>query len=153
MQLSLEAVIPIVGGIIVILLIWAFWPKSNPLRENTKLSSKGPGNMRFVCARCNGEFNHTKRTVAAWEKGNHRAFCDACHKKWRDNQPPKSPALHPAQSTPQPFANPSPSRTVATKHEAYHQTTSVQRGRSGCLGMIAILVFVPAILFILIASA
>lgn len=152
MQLLLEAVVPIVGGIVLILLIWAFWLKSKSLRENTTLSSKGPGNMRFVCVRCAGEFNHTKRTVAAWEKGNHRAFCDACHKKWRDSQPPKSPALQPGLSTPQPLANPSSSRTVAKQHGSDRHAASAQQERSGCLGMIAILVFVPVILLVLIAA-
>jgi len=48
----------------------------------------GPANLRFTCAGCSGEFTHSRRTLAAWQKGTRKFFCNACHTKWQGSHPP-----------------------------------------------------------------
>lgn len=144
MQLSVEVAAAIAAGIAVLLLAVWWRIKSRASRVANRPVARGPNNMRFICAGCSGEFTHTKRTVAAWEKGSRRVFCDACHKKWRNAQPTQSPGT-----------------TVPREHTRQRDSTSPpvprfnvrSQSRSGCLGIAVFMVVIPVILFALATHA
>jgi hypothetical protein len=51
--------------------------------------ANGPANLRFTCAGCSGQFTHSRRTLAAWNKGTRKFVCNACHTKWHGVLPPR----------------------------------------------------------------
>jgi len=118
--------------------------------------TRGPDNLHFVCAGCGGQFTHTKRTVAAWEKGSRRFFCNSCHKSWRQAQPanPAQPA-GPAQP-----AHPVRAEPAARPAGVFSQESSRSRGvsntarhvgsgrRSGCLTVLVVLVVLPITIYV-----
>ncbi|MET0336079.1 MAG: hypothetical protein ABW190_17580 [Rhizobacter sp.] len=38
-----------------------------------------PANLRYTCAGCASQFTHSRRTLAAREKGAKSFYCNACH--------------------------------------------------------------------------
>lgn len=142
MKLSIDLYASIAAGIAILLLVvWRFKARSS--RISHRPVARGPGNMRFVCAGCSGQFTHTKRTVAAWEKGSRQVFCNACHKKWRNAQPRQAP--------------PSQAEGAGTSGETSNARETVRRpapafrglrdSRSGCLGIVVLMVVIPVALF------
>ena len=92
--------------------------------------SRGPNNLHFVCAGCNGQFTHTKRTVSAWERGSRRFFCDSCHRSWRE-------------------ANPGAPAPAQASRAAYRQSSprGLVPARSGCMSVIVVVAVLPLLLY------
>lgn len=76
-------------------LLWLH--RRGPLTRNV-VHGKGrkagavPTKLRYTCAGCSGQFTHSRRTLAAREKGAKSFYCNACHtrsitvpkpKKWQ----------------------------------------------------------------------
>jgi hypothetical protein len=83
----------------------------------------GPANLRFTCAGCSGKFTHSRRTLSAWEKGGRSFFCNACHTKW--------------QSTHAPSGHGRAARII---------TVDGPPSKRGCLGVLVLMLVVPAVL-------
>ena len=145
------------GAVVVTIVVVSFFlrAKTQKTAIAPRQMSRGPANLRFSCAGCSAQFNHTKRTIAAWEKGTRRFFCNACHTKWRDSRPSQ-----PAQQN-----KDAPSDTQAST--AGRAATSTRAGSapsrhfssqpkgagsgSGCLGAMALLIAVPVALVFVVA--
>lgn len=140
----------IVGGVFVavILLIAITMSGRKQTRTTTRPASRGPSSMQFVCAGCSQQFTHTKRTVAAWEKGTRRLFCNACHQKWRGSRPPQEPQASGSAGSrgqvPQPSASPARTSTKSSVRTHYSSAES----RSGCLGFAVLFVVLPVVFFV-----
>jgi len=76
-----------------------------------------PPHTVFKCGRCNTASRHGNRTIEAWRRGKTRFFCTPCHLKWLQSRP---------------------------RHEQDTYSGHGRTGGSGCLGVIAILVVLPA---------
>ena len=125
MQLSSTVIAILVAAVVIVVLVSLF-RRSAPRRS----SSRGPGNLHFVCAGCKQQFTHTKRTVAAWERGSRRFFCNTCHRSWRE-------------------ANPGPPAEAQAPREAARTPSSrgVVPARSGCLSVIVVVAVVPLVAY------
>lgn len=95
--------------------------------SNRRTRPRGPGNARYVCARCSGEFLHSNRTISAWEKGTKRIFCDGCHKQWISKQPPR----------------PNAESSLRTMRVDAHQGASRP---SGCFAVVLLVAIIPTVL-------
>lgn len=156
MQFSDNTLLMIGGAsVALILLIAIARAKSKQTRKTTRPASRGPASMQFICAGCSQQFTHTKRTVAAWEKGTRRFFCNACHQKWRGSRPPQeaqtsgsvgSPG-HVPQSAPVSPASASVAARAFTK-QSVQARYSTHESRSGCLGVAVLFVVLPVIFFV-----
>ncbi len=93
--------------------------RSKRTRSVGRKLASGPANLRFTCAGCKGEFTHSRRTIAAWDKGQRSFFCNACHTKWLGANPPSG------------------------KRGAARVITGPGKGGNGCLGVAILLVAVP----------
>jgi len=137
--------------IVVILLGLLAWRRRTGGSSATKTAAfRGPTNMYFTCAGCSGQFAHTKRTVAAWEKGSRRVFCDACHRKWRNAQPPQTSSARAAASAAPSRASVGrgkPDRIPGLAH------SSEAKAPGGCLGVVLLMLLVPFIVLALAANA
>ncbi len=148
MQVSAEFAAGI-AALVALAIGFVVWRRYAGRSPRARASSfRGPTSMYFTCAGCSRQFPHTKRTVAAWEKGSRRVFCNSCHKKWRNAQPPKGQSSDPVWGAVQrneevPLALPRSTRTHAP-------ATS---GRGGCLSVAVLLLLVPVILLAVTASA
>jgi hypothetical protein len=80
------------------------------------LPKSQPKSQFFKCSRCNATSRHNDRTIEAWHNNKTKFFCQACHAKWLQSRPPQQREQH--------F-----SRSAASG--------------SGCLGVVAVLVFLP----------
>jgi hypothetical protein len=78
-----------------------------------------PKETHFRCARCNARAPHTERTIEAWRQKKTKFFCQSCHKQWLESQPAQ---------------------------QRYAGATATSRGRSGCLGVMTLLVVLPTAL-------
>ena len=125
MQLSSTVIAILVAAVVVVVLVSLF-RRSAPRRS----SSRGPSNLHFVCAGCKRQFAHTKRTVAAWERGSRRFFCNTFHRSWRE-------------------ANPGPPAEAQAPREAVRTSSSrgVVPARSGCLSVIVVVAVVPLVAY------
>lgn len=114
---------------------------------------RGPANLRFTCAGCSEQFTHTRRTLGAWEKGTRRFYCNECHKKWRNSQPPQ-----PLQREGSPGATYASLRRNGSGSSSppFQQRTSARpvkaNAGSGCLGMLVLAVAVPIGLAFVVAQ-
>ena len=112
--------------------------------------ARGPANLNYVCARCSAQVTHTKRTLAAWEKGSRKFFCNDCHKNWREAQPPREPQGQPSTSR-------APEQRTTVRAAPPPARSPVPRGlapaRSGCFTVLVVVVVVPVVGFIVILSA
>ena len=152
MNVTAEIVAAAVGLLVALVAVVA-WRKSAVRSSSTSgRVFRGPSEMHFTCARCSAQVTHTKRTIAAWEKGSRRIFCDACHKKWRNAQPPREApngagggVASRAGAVTTARALSSEASTSRTQYPAYASETKAPRG---CLGVALIMVLVPtAILY------
>ena len=89
MRLTTELLFGTGAALFVALLVVLFFRARTAAQRRVvaRPATRGPATLRFTCARCTEQFNHTKRTLGAWEKGTRRFYCNACHGKWRDAQP------------------------------------------------------------------
>ena len=148
MQLSAELAAA-VAALVAVAVGFAIWRRSSGRSSAAKTPSfRGPTSMHFTCAGCSGQFPHTKRTVAAWEKGSRRVFCDACHKSWRNARPPKVRSSSPAENA---VHRPAAGTFTPTRPAAAHSSNNT--GRSGCLGVVLLLLLVPVVLFAVVTNA
>lgn len=156
MQFS-DNLLLMVGGalIIIIFLIVIVSASSTQTRKASRPTPRGPASMQFACAGCSQQFTHTKRTVAAWEKGTRHFFCNACHQKWRGSRPPQesqasglagSPSQVP-QSSPASPARASAAAGALAKSSVRPRYSSAE-SRSGCLGIAVLIIVLPAIFFV-----
>jgi DNA-directed RNA polymerase subunit RPC12/RpoP len=127
-------------------------------RKSERAMSRGPANLRYVCAGCSEQFTHTRRTLGAWEKGTRRLFCNACHTKWRGSHPlQQGQGSAAAGPSAQPTAGrraepPSPSGTGFTSR--LNVTAARASSGRGCLGVTVLLIAVPvAVAFIVLQYA
>jgi hypothetical protein len=145
-QLGPWLIAGIVGAALVLLVVVALVRKrlGNAPSKIRSSQPSGPDNLNYVCAGCNGQFAHSRRTVGAWEKGTRRFYCNVCHKKWRNQQPPPD--------TPPPIRAPVQSgRSLPSSAGAYTATSArvqpppaSRSGRSGCLTVIVLALLLPA---------
>jgi hypothetical protein len=129
MQLSPTVIAALVAALVVVVVV-VLLRQRGPRRTHTS-SYRGPDNLHFVCAGCKGQFTHTKRTVAAWERGSRRLFCNSCHRSWREGNPGAS--RDGAQAPRQAARSASPRRLAPT--------------RSGCLSVVVVAAVLPLLLY------
>ena len=148
MHLSVELAAAI-AVLVAVALGFVVWRRNAGRSSRAKPSSfRGPASMHFTCAGCSGQFPHSKRTVAAWEKGSRRVFCNACHKKWRNAQPPQRQASDPVWGAVQ------RNEEVPLTQMRSKPTQALEKsGRSGCLSVMVLLLLVPAILLATVGYA
>ena len=132
-------------------------------RQYQKSDFSGPQSVRFTCAKCSKEFNHTRRTIAAWEKGSRRIFCNGCHKKWIDSRPARDGSFKSDDSSGPWYLDATPTRVEPREARSVEPRFEPRRrhersyrsggsGRSGCLGVVAASI-VPAALFFALVRA
>ena len=126
------------------------------LRRPTKRSKEhgakthGPANLRYICARCSNQETHTKRTLSAWEKGNRKFFCNSCHKRWREAQPPQEQQ----NQTHLPSVTKSKLHTRDTSPSRHFPVQSgLVPKQSGCLTVIFVIAVIPTAIAIISAYA
>jgi len=76
---------------------------------------RSPKEKSFRCSRCSAVSQHTSRTINAWHAGKTKFFCGSCHSEWLRS--------HPAARA------------------SVRESNGGQR--SGCLGVLACLIFIP----------
>jgi hypothetical protein len=156
-QLSDNLLIAIGGAlaavILLVLIVRIISMRSRTLRRT---SSGGPGSMRFICVGCAQQFTHTKRTVAAWESGTRRLFCNSCHKEWLRSRPPQT--SQPSGSFTQ-GGRASQARSMSqASNGAFGRTrprTTYTSGesRGGCLGISVFFVLLPVVILFVATNA
>lgn len=80
---------------------------------------KVPEQKSFRCARCAKTCQHTPRTINVWRDGKSKFFCNSCHSEWVRSHP----------------------NTQGDRRRG-------AGSRSGCLGALACLIFIPAALIL-----
>lgn len=136
-----------IAGVVVLLVVVValVLKRSANAPSNIRRSQpSGPDKLNYVCAGCAGQFAHSRRTVAAWEKGTRRFYCNVCHKKWRNQQPPpeaQSPVRVPVQSG---RSSTSSAGAYSTKSTRAQSATASQSSRGGCLTVIVLAIVIPA---------
>lgn len=126
------------------------WRRSRSRSTGRPAAFRGADHMRFTCAGCSGQFAHTKRTVAAWEKGSRRIFCDACHRKWLDARPPRLPSARADAVIPS-YARSGRNRTDRVPGAI--RTSPEARASGGCLGVAILMILVPVAVSTWVANA
>lgn len=140
------------GAFIAFLLIFVFVKFSSPKKEQLSRSKyEGPSNLHFDCAGCSEQFAHTKRTIAAWQKGTRRFFCNKCHKKWRESTPPQEsktidPIVVPREKPESITASPVMAKSFSKSSSQTHYSST--ESRSGCLGVVLLCIIVPPVIFL-----
>lgn len=128
-------------------------------RRFQKSEFAGPQSVRFTCAKCSNQFNHTRRTIAAWEKGSRRIFCNGCHKKWIDSRPAQVEKSKSDDSSgpwyldaPPTRAEPREARRVEPPLEPRRRHEGSDRsggsGRGGCLGVVVVWIVPAAVMYV-----
>jgi len=75
-----------VGIAFIVAAILTFW-----LVAWLMIAKREPKEKFFKCSRCGATTRHTKRTIEAWRNKKTRFFCQACHARWLESQPPRLP--------------------------------------------------------------
>ena len=159
----------IVGVTLVLLVVAALVRKrsANAPSKIRRSQPSGPDNLNYVCAGCGGQFDHSRRTIAAWERGTRRFYCNVCHKKWRNQQPPLDtppPFRAPVQggrSLPSSVRAPVQSgRPLPSSAGAYTTTSgraqpaaASRSGRSGCLTIVVLTILLPLVVLLVATYA
>jgi len=78
-----------------------------------------PKEPHFKCARCGNRALHSERTIEAWRNKKTKFFCQICHRKWLERQPLQTRQQH---------------------------SSAGRSAASGCLGMVFLLLAIPAVL-------
>lgn len=149
MKVTIEIVVATVAVVVVLFVLLGRRRKVGGAPTTRSRTFRGPPDMNFTCAGCSVQVTHTKRTVAAWEKGSRRIFCDACHKKWRNAQPPQeAPTRASSTATPR-RALPSAGTTSRARAPAYASESKASKAPGGCLGVVLVMLLVPiAVVFL-----
>jgi hypothetical protein len=157
-------------GVTLVLLVVAALVRKRSAGAPSKIrrsQPSGPDNLNYVCAGCGGQFAHSRRTIAAWERGTRRFFCNVCHKKWRNQQPPLDtppPFRVPVQgggSLPSPVRAPAQNGRPLSSSAAAYTTTSARAqpaaasrsGRSGCLTVAVLAILLPVAVLLVATHA
>jgi hypothetical protein len=147
MSVTVEIVAAIVGGLVALVAVVVWRKRSGRSSAAKGRVFRGPSEMYFNCARCSARVAHTKRTIAAWEKGSRRIFCDACHKKWRNAQPPQEAPYGASASVASRAGAGATSRAVSNEARASDAQAPAYASESkaprGCLGVALIIALVP----------
>lgn len=53
------------------------------------VARREPREKFFRCSRCGTTTRHSKRTIEAWRNKKTRFFCQTCHARWLESQPPR----------------------------------------------------------------
>ena len=144
------------GVIVIAGLIWLVRSKRVAHAPRARLTPyTGPTNVHYICAGCANQFAHTKRTIAAWQKGIRRITCNTCHKKWRDSLPSDQPAPAPAPAPPKSSVQlPSAEPTTRTRMPNIETPVHYRRqSRSGCLGVLVLFAVLSTVFVVLVNSA
>jgi hypothetical protein len=156
MRLTPEVLVALAAALVVAVVLLFLRARAARNRGSQRPVSRGPANLRFVCAGCEGQFNHTRRTLGAWEKGTRRFYCNACHTKWRGSHPAQ---LAQSNSTQSAGAGAGGSRREERAPDGGSFSASrrdLQPARSGsgggCLGAAILLVAVPVALAFVVAQ-
>lgn len=65
-------------------------PRTRNVAHGKGRSAAGvPAKLRYTCAGCSGQFTHSRRTLAARDKGAKSFYCNACHTRSLTVPPPK----------------------------------------------------------------
>lgn len=158
MRLTPEVLVALAAGLVVVVLLLFLRARAVRNRSSQRSVSRGPANLRFICAGCEGQFNHTRRTLGAWEKGTRRFYCNACHTKWRGSHP-----AQPTQSTTTQSAGAGAGSLRREERAPAGGSFSASRrdirpahsgSGGGCLGTAILLVAVPvALAFVVVQYA
>lgn len=144
MRLTTELLFGTGAALFVALLVVLFFRARTAAQRRVvaRPATRGPATLRFTCARCTEQFNHTKRTLGAWEKGTRRFYCNACHGKWRDAQP--TPTVQETGAYGEAGRR---SEAVPAFGKVSARNAGPYAGRAGsgkgCLGAIVLLIAVP----------
>lgn len=137
--MSLTPEILAVGAAIVAVMFIVFRARRRPTERSADRTS-APADMRFICGSCRGQFTHTRRTIAAWQSGSRRFFCNDCHKQWRRSHPAAVKSVERDTSTTFPEDQ---------RNRGFGRGPRLARasnpGGSGCLGMVVVLMGVPVV--------
>ncbi|WP_345195745.1 cold shock domain-containing protein [Kistimonas scapharcae] len=60
--------------------------------------NKKPKQDSFSCSKCRAKEKFNPRTIAAWNRGMTRLFCNKCHSEWIRNNPKQKASYSQAQS-------------------------------------------------------
>ena len=158
MRLTPEVLVALAAALVVVVLLLFLRARAARNRSSQRPVSRGPANLRFVCAGCEGQFNHTRRTLGAWEKGTRRFYCNACHTKWRGSHPAQPAQSNTTQSA---GAGAGSSRReerapAGGSFSAFRRDLQPARSGSGggCLGAAILLAAVPvALAFVVVQYA
>jgi len=110
---------------------------------------RGPANLRFTCANCTKQFTHSRRTLLAYEQGERKFFCNACHTRWRGSQSVIQNRTHgPASMMARREANQVKQALHAEQAKSAKRTpaSSAAGGKRGCLGVVALLITLPGVI-------
>jgi|GEM_PF-628959 len=118
-----------------------------------RLIARGPVNVIYICAICSVQVTHTRRTLAAWDKGSRKFFCDTCHEKWREAQTARGPTGQlPPSVAPEPRAatrgvsvtgySPSPKNLAPVPYRRRPLSSKVKPGETGSRSMRGLLMLV-----------
>ena len=149
MHPTVELVVGALAIVAILLGLLAWRRRTGRSSAANTASFRGPTNMHYTCAGCSGQFAHTRRTVTAWEKGSRRVFCDACHKKWRNAQPPEHPSPRGDAAMPS-HASVGRGKPYRAPELAYR---SQAKASGGCLGVVLLVLLVPVIVLVLVVNA
>ena len=141
----------IAGGALLIALLLVFWLARRNRRGDAyhaAVRSGAPRDLQFVCTRCSQRVPHTRRTVAAFERGTTRLFCDTCHRQWAAGRPRRQ-LLSRSQSADRPTDKQPSSHAPSSRGRA---PRSNSKAPSGCLGVSLLLVAVPIFLLVYAAA-
>jgi hypothetical protein len=144
MQLAPELIAAVVAAVFLVVGLWFLRSRSRRTRNVGRPVSIGPANLRYTCAGCSQQFTHSRRTLGAWKKGTRQFYCSACHTRWRGSHPTKPTQGNQGSSAQGGNDRRSlPPSTDSSKSSGVSQSNRAGSG-SGCLGVIALLIAVPA---------
>lgn len=158
MRLTPEVLAALAAALVVVVLLLFLRTSAARNRSSQRPVSRGPANLRFVCAGCEGQFNHTRRTLGAWEKGTRRFYCNACHAKWRGSHPVQPVQSNTTQSAGVGVGSSRREERAPAGGSFFSSRRDLQSARSGsgsgCLGAAIILVALPvALAFVVVQYA
>ena len=156
MHLTTEVLVAIVAAIIALLAVMIRRSQKKQTVSHRTTTPRGPSDLRYICKRCAVQSTHTKRTIGAYEKGTRSFFCNSCHSKWRESNPPKS-TTPPTNSKPlSPSHNLGVGRPTQNSpvRRSFNENISHSSVKSsgGCLGAILLIAVIPIVVITIVAN-
>ena len=105
---------------------------------------KRPANLRFTCANCTKQFTHSRRTLLAYDQGERKFFCNACHTRWRGSQSVIQNRTH-GPGAMMARREASQAKQAEYREEVKRSRARSSDGRAGCLGGAVLLVALPTL--------